>query len=208
MVSWENLILFIGVTAVLTVTPGPDVIYVLTRGMAQGSKAAFAATLGFATGSAVHTTFAIVGISALLKASAIAFMVIKFAGAAYLIYLGVKALVNQSHFDISGKLEGKQLKQIYKQSVIANVLNPKVAIFYLSFLPQFVNQDAGAAWTQLLELGVIFMAMTVILFGIIGVFAAKIGDALKRNNKIAGGIRYAAGSVLCLLGIGLVVHES
>ncbi|QQE10779.1 LysE family translocator [Planctomycetota bacterium] len=207
MVSWEKLVLFIGVTAVLAVTPGPDIIYVLTRGMAQGTKAALAAALGFATGSLVHTAFAIVGISAILKASALAFLIIKFAGAGYLIYLGLRALLDKSHFDISGKLEGKQIKQIYKQSVIANILNPKVAIFYLSFLPQFVSQE-GTAWVQLLELGTVFMLMTILVFGIIGVFAAKIGEQLKKNDKIAGGIRYVSGSVLCLLGIGLAVHDS
>ncbi|QDU32758.1 Homoserine/homoserine lactone efflux protein [Poriferisphaera corsica] len=206
MVTWEKLVLFIGVTAVLAVTPGPDVIYVLTRGMAQGTKAALAAAFGFATGSLAHTAFAIVGISAILQASAVAFMVIKLVGAGYLIYLGLRALFDKSHFDISGKLEGKQIKQIYKQSVIANILNPKVAIFYLSFLPQFINQDSRA-WTQLLELGAVFMVMTILVFGVIGVFAAKLGEQLKKNDKIAGSIRYVSGSVLCLLGIGLAIHD-
>ena len=207
MVAWNSLVLFLGAAIVIAAMPGPDIVYVLTRGIAQGTKAAVAAALGFATCILVHTSFAIAGLSALLQASTTGFMVIKFIGAGYLIYLGVKMLRDKRQFELQS--EGKRLgiRQIYFQSLITGSLNPKLAIFFLAFLPQFVRAENGAAWMQLLELGLVSMMCTLVIFLITGIFAGKLGAYLRRNKRIAGGIRYAAGSILCLLGLGLAIHD-
>ena len=207
MVNLESLLFFMGAALLLAITPGPDILYVLTRGIAQGTRAAVAATMGFSCCIMVHTSFAIVGLSALLKASAMAFMVVKILGAIYLIYLGVRMIRDKSHFEITGKNKHKKIKQIFWQSVFAGTLNPKLAIFFLAFLPQFIDAQNGAIWSQLLELGIVFMLIAMIVFLSAGLFAAQIGKLLKRNQKIAGGIRYGAGSVLCLLGITLAIHD-
>ncbi|WP_432797863.1 LysE family translocator [Poriferisphaera sp. WC338] len=208
MVSLESLLIFLVAAALLTVTPGPDILYVLTRGMAQGTNAAIAAAIGFASCILIHTTFAVIGLSALLQASATAFTIVKLLGAGYLIYLGLRALFDKSHFDMSGNLKPKQLKTIYLQSLIAGTLNPKLTIFFLAFLPQFVDQSAGPIWTQLLELGVFFMFITMIIFISLGLCAAKIGSFLKQKPKATHTLRYISGATLCTLGIGVAIHDS
>src|SRR5687768_6601122 len=123
--------LFIVASALLTIAPGPDIIYVLTRGIAQGVKAGVAAALGFATGCIFHTLLAAVGIAALIRSSDLAFNVVRYAGAAYLVWIGIQALRHRSSFSIEGAQDRRSLMTIYRQSVIGNVLNPKVTLFFL-----------------------------------------------------------------------------
>ena len=208
MVSWESLVFFTGASLLLAATPGPDILYVLTRGIAQGKRAAIAATFGFVCCTMVHTTFAMIGLSALLKASATGFMILKIAGAAYLVYLGVSMYLDKSSFELSKQGKPREIKRIFLQSFIAGSLNPKVAIFFLAFLPQFISTDRGMVWIQFIELGIIFMLVTLFMFTIAGLCAAQIGNLLKQNRKIADSMRFGAGSILCALGLGLVLHDS
>lgn len=210
-VDLSRLALFVSASAMLVITPGPDILYVLTRGMTQGRKVGLAAALGFSVGVIVHTFFAMVGISALLQSSAVAFHIVKYAGAAYLIYLGVNAVRDRSRFalntpdtaDTPDTEPHTALQPIFWQSLVANVLNPKVIIFFLAFLPQFVDVSRGAVALQMLVLGGIFMLLTLGIFSSVAYASGYVGDHLLRHPSLADKLRWVTGGVLILLGLGL-----
>ena len=193
--------LFMIASALLTIAPGPDIIYVLTRGITQGRRAGFAAALGFATGVIFHTALAALGIAAVIKSSEFAFSLVRYAGAAYLVYLGIRTLMSRSAFQLSSDHSSLALWTVYKQSVIGNVLNPKVTLFFLSFLPQFINLSAGHVELQMVLLGAIFMLQTVVIFGAIALFSGAIGDKLRSNTVIADRLNIFAGVIFVALGI-------
>ena len=199
--------LFLVAAALLTIAPGPDIIYVLTRGITQGRKAGWASALGFATGVVFHTALAALGIAALIRSSELAFTLVRYAGAAYLIYIGIRAVMSKSSFALQGDGDKRALNvalwTIYKQSVIGNVLNPKVTLFFLSFLPQFVNFKSGNLEMQMVLLGMIFMVQTVLIFGAVALFSGFIGDWLKRKPAIADRLSLIAG--LTFIGLGIRV---
>ena len=148
-----DIALFLAASALLAIAPGPDVIYVLTRGVSQGPRAGFAAALGFASGCIFHTLLAALGIAALIRSSDLAFDLVRYAGAAYLVWIGIQALRHRSAFSIEGTSDRKALWTIYRQSVVGNMLNPKVTLFFLAFLPQFVNSEAGNIGMQMATSG-------------------------------------------------------
>ena len=193
--------LFLVASALLTVAPGPDIIYVLTRGVSQGRRAGFAAALGFASGCIFHTVLAAVGIAALIRSSDLAFNVVRYAGAAYLVWIGIQALRHRSSFSIEGAEDTKALATIYKQSVIGNMLNPKVTLFFLAFLPQFVDAQAGHIGWQMALLGVIFMLNTIVIFGAVALFAGWIGAWMRRKPAIGERLNVFAGATFIALGI-------
>ena len=196
-----DIALFIAASALLAIAPGPDVIYVLTRGIAQGRKAGLAAALGFASGCIFHTVLAAVGIAALIRSSELAFDLVRYAGAAYLVYIGIQALRHRSAFSIEAASDARALVTIYRQSVIGNMLNPKVTLFFLAFLPQFVNSEAGNVGLQMALLGTIFMAVTIVVFGAVAIFAAMIGDWVRRKPAIGERLNVFAGLTFIALGI-------
>ena len=149
--------LFLIASALLAIAPGPDIVYVLTRSITQGRRAGFAAAFGFATGVIFHTALAVLGIAALIRSSEFAFSLVRYAGAAYLIYLGVRTLMSQGAMQVGSGNTSISLWSVYKQSVIGNALNPKVTLFFLSFLPQFINVSAGYVELQMVSLGVLQM---------------------------------------------------
>jgi threonine/homoserine/homoserine lactone efflux protein len=199
--------LFIVASALLAIAPGPDVIYVLTRGIAQGRKAGIAAALGFASGCIFHTVLAAVGIAALIRSSEMAFNLVRYAGAAYLIWIGIQALRYRSAFSIEAASDTRALATIYKQSVIGNMLNPKVTLFFLAFLPQFVNTQAGHVGWQMALLGAIFMLVTVVVFGAVAIFAAMIGDWVRRKPAIGERLNVFAGITFIGLGIRVALPD-
>lgn len=200
--------LFLIASALLVLAPGPDIVYVLTRGIAQGRRAGFAAALGFATGVIFHTALAVLGVAALIRSSEFAFMLVRYAGAAYLVYLGVRTLMSRSAVRLGQGGAEIALWTVYKQSVIGNVLNPKVTLFFLSFLPQFINMKAGHMELQMVLLGVLFMLQTVVIFGAIAFFSGTIGDRLRTNPAIADRLNIFAGVTFIALGIRVAWPES
>jgi threonine/homoserine/homoserine lactone efflux protein len=202
-----DIALFLVASALLTIAPGPDIVYVLTRGITQGRQAGLAAAVGFATGVIFHTALAALGIAALIRSSEWAFTLVRYAGAAYLVYIGIRALTSQSAFALQPGGSKLALWTIYKQSVIGNALNPKVTLFFLSFLPQFINSTAGHIEMQMVLLGVIFMAETVVIFGGIALFSGLIGDRLKKQPAIADRLDLFAGLVFIGLGIRVAWPE-
>ena len=140
----------------LLMTPGPDLLTVIGRGIGQGRRAALVAVVGYALGDMIHTTFAVVGLSALIRASTIGFQVVKYTGAAYLIYLGIQAIRHKHQFTLHQQRDDVDLLVVLQQSIFGSVLNPKTALFFLAFLPQFVDLAKGHARIQMIVLGGVF----------------------------------------------------
>ena len=206
MVSWTQLALFAVTSTVLIFTPGPDIIYVMTRGMAQGKRAALAAAAGFALGNFAHTFFAIVGLSALITSSATAFAVVKYAGALYLMYIGVRMLRSKAALVPEGRAGELECRVIFRQSILANIMNPKVALFFLAFFPQFVDAARGGVALQMLVLGTTFVILTLVCFGVVALLSGEIGRWLNRSGA-GNRIGQAAGGVLIALGLRLAWPE-
>ncbi len=202
-----DLILFLAASLVVIVAPGPDNILVLTRGIAQGRGAALVSAAGASTGLVCHSVFAAVGLSALLAQSALAFSLVKYVGAAYLIYLGVRAFRNKEGFVVSEGTTPIGLKSVFVQAVASNVMNPKIAVFFLAYLPQFVSPDAGATAPQLLALGLTFALLTWGIFSVIALFSGALGDRLRTHPSLANALRWLTGSVLVGLGLRLALPE-
>lgn len=208
MIDITQLAIFAGSVFLLALTPGPDILYVLARGLAQGRKAGLCAAAGFNLGVIVHTLFAAFGISAVLAASATAFMVIKFAGAAYLIFIGIMMLrASGASGAVNGDRRSIPLGVIFRQSIVANVLNPKVALFFLAFLPQFTNPDKGPVAAQMLVLGGVFMLVSFSVFAAVALFSGVVGNRLRSSPKVERGLNVGAGGLLVGLGLTLAFSD-
>ncbi len=207
MLQETNMVLFLTASLALIVAPGPDNILVLTRGIARGRGAALVSAAGASFGLVVHSVFAAVGLSALLQQSATAFLVVKYAGAAYLIYLGVKTLLSREGFVVSGEAAPARLRSIFFQGVASNVLNPKVALFFLALLPQFAVPSTGSAAPQLLFLGLTFALLTWTVFSVLGYFSGSLGSWMRSRPGFVDGLRWLTGSVLICLGLRLALPE-
>jgi threonine/homoserine/homoserine lactone efflux protein len=199
---------FIAASAILGITPGPDIVYVITRGAAQGPRAGVAAAAGLSTGIIGHTMLCVAGISAVLAASAPAFTAIKLLGAVYLVYLGVRMWRKRERPDLAGDGERRPLAAIYRQSIVMNLLNPKVALFFLAFLPQFVSADAGPVAVQLGVLGAVFMLVSFAVMSAAGLAGGEIRKRLARSGRAARWVQCTAGGVLVALGIRLAFEPS
>jgi|GEM_PF-537536 len=164
MLDVHNLLIFLAASGVLIVTPGPDMLYVLARGMSYGRIAGLISALGVITGTLVHTCAAAFGLATLFQASVVAFDVLKLAGAGYLVYLGVKTLRSADTVCLR-PARARQLRRVFWQGVLSSVTNPKLAIFFLAFLPQFTQPNLGNTATQLFVLGLMFSALGLAMRG-------------------------------------------
>ncbi|MGI8997702.1 MAG: LysE family translocator [Pyrinomonadaceae bacterium] len=199
MPEWSTLILFAGAAAILVFTPGPNTLYIIARSVNQGRTAGLVSSLGVEAGTLIHIIAAAFGISALLVSSALAFNVVKYAGAAYLIYLGIKTLLTREKPAAAETVEAKSLRRTFSQAVLVNVLNPKSALFFFAFLPQFLDAERGAAM-QILFFGAIVVALGFTSGSLYSLLAGSIGNVLRGNLKFLRAQRYFAGSVY--LGLG------
>jgi threonine/homoserine/homoserine lactone efflux protein len=202
----SNVALFVIASLAVIVAPGPDNIYVLTRGVAQGREVALASAWGMCSGLLFHTTLAALGLSVVVARSAAAFSVVKYAGAVYLIYLGVSALVSTEGFGTSaGEEHATQLRRFFLKGLTMNLLNPKVAVFFLAFLPQFANPGTSGTALRLVVLGLVFALLSVVVFSAIALFSGVLGDRLGRNPRYATALRWLTGCVLVGLGLRLAL---
>lgn len=192
--------LFAVAAVVVLLIPGPAVVYIVTRSIDQGRKAGVVSALGAATGNSVHVVFAALGLSALLASSSIAFSVVKYAGAAYLIFLGVRRLLTKAE-ETDAEAPKAALPKIFWQGVVICVLNPKVALFFLAFLPQFVDPAVGPAAVQLLLLGFTFVAIGVVTDSLYALAAGSLGSLVRGKKSTAQVERYVAGSTYIALGV-------
>ena len=206
MPDLSHFTFFVVAAIMLNAIPGPAVLYIVTRSIDQGRAAGLMSVLGVAVGSMVHVTAAALGLSALLLSSSIAFESVKYLGAAYLIFLGVQKFVKRE--DTSERIEREVpgTFQIFYQGVLANTLNPKTALFFFAFLPQFVNVSRGSVALQILFLGLTFTLLGICSDGTWALLASSLGDKLKRSTSFLRGWRYVAGSVY--LGLGLATAFS
>jgi threonine/homoserine/homoserine lactone efflux protein len=193
--------LFVVAAIVLLLTPGPAVLYIVTRSVEQGRVAGLVSALGVHVGTLVHVAAAALGVSALLVSSALAFDIVKYLGAVYLIYLGIRKLLGRDQTATGQALAPRSLRRLFGQGVVVNLLNPKTALFFLAFLPQFVDVSKGAVGFQILVLGLIFVALGVMSDGLYAVAAGAAGAWLKRDNRILRAERYVSGSVFVGLGV-------
>ncbi len=179
----EQLIPFLTASAVLTISPGPDIIYVMVQGMANGKKHGFVTALGLATGIIIHTSLVAFGVSAIIKNSDTLFFIIKLFGAIYLLYLAWQVFKSDPEIAYSAEgIKDKSLFSLFKQGFIMNVLNPKVTIFFLAFFPGFLWEPDGNTVIQFYILGAFFMLLTILIFGSVALLAGKISNYLKRNK--------------------------
>jgi threonine/homoserine/homoserine lactone efflux protein len=192
----SSLPLFITGAVVLLVIPGPAVFYIVGRSIDQGRRAGVISALGIATGALVHVTAAALGLSALLVSSATAFSVVKYLGAAFLIYLGFEKLYRKSDAP-----EPAKFGRIFRQGVVVSVLNPKEALFFFAFLPQFVDYSEGSITAQILFLGLLFICMGVTSDTLWALSAGTLAQHLKRNTRWLKVQRYVSGGMLISLGV-------
>ncbi len=206
MPTIPNFSLFLVASLTLLLTPGPAVMYVVTRSVDQGRKAGLISVLGIQTGTFVHVLGAALGISALLLSSALVFDLVKYLGAAYLIYLGVRKLMTPVKREEIVVTQEKNLRATYLQGVVVAVLNPKTALFFLAFLPQFVDASQGQATLQTLMLGVSFLVMALVTDGTYAILSGTAGGWLKTSKWYLRFQRYVAGGVY--VGLGLIAAFS
>lgn len=180
MLPFATLASFFAFSVLLGLSPGPDNIFVLTQSAMQGRKAGIFVTLGLATGLLFHTALVAFGVAALFQASAIAFTMLKVAGALYLLYLAWGAW-RAGASSIEGKANQLGSLQLYRRGIIMNITNPKVSIFFLAFLPQFADPKLGALSLQIMLLGGVFMVATLLVFGAVALLAGSLGDWLRRT---------------------------
>ena len=201
MPSLGAYLVFCGATLALLVVPGPAVLYIVTRSIHQGRRAGLVSVLGIHLGTLVHVAAATVGLSALLVSSAIAFSIVKYAGAAYLIGIGLFTLLSRRS-DGEIALGGERtLRRIFAQGVVVNVLNPKTALFFLAFLPQFIDPDRGHASIHIAVLGLTFVALGLVTDSLWALAAGSAGDVLRRSRHFVRVQRYVSGSVFVGLGV-------
>ena len=192
MPDFSTLTLFIAAAVALIVTPGPAVLYVVARSIDQGRMAGIVSTLGIGVGTLVHVAAAALGVSALLVSSALAFNVVKYLGAAYLIYLGVRKFTASESVTSLEVAESHKLARVFYQGIVVNVLNPKTALFFFAFLPQFVNVSRGDIALQVFFLGTIFVIVGVVSDSVWAVLAGTMGQWLKGNLRFLTAQRYFA----------------
>ena len=198
--------LFLVATITLALIPGPDMVYVLARSVGQGRKAGIVSALGVSVGILVHTSAAALGLSALLMSSAFAYTAVKYLGAVYLIYLGVRIVLSKDTGSLS-TLQQASLKRIFSQGVLTNVLNPKIALFFLAFLPQFVDVSSGQVAWQILTLGIIFNVIGTLWHIALASLAGSAGSWLRKRPSFSYIQKWFTGSILIALGIRVAWPE-
>jgi RhtB (resistance to homoserine/threonine) family protein len=198
--------LFLAAGVLLNLTPGPDTAYILGRTVAQGREAGIASALGICVGSIFHTCAAALGLSAILATSALAFSAIKLLGGAYLVFLGIKMLVDQRKgVRLPGNFRQHTTVAAFRQGVLTNVLNPKVALFFLAFLPQFIDAASTTKVLAFLSLGLTFVTTGTVWCLVLAWFASAFSKRLRTNEIIGRWVSRTAGALFVLLGIRLAI---
>lgn len=196
-----SLFTFMLATIVLLVIPGPAVLYIVARSINQGRLAGIVSVLGIQVGVLFHIFGAALGISVILVTSALAFSIIKYMGAAYLIYLGVRTLFSKESALDADEPTTQPLGKIFRQGIIVNMLNPKSALFFFAFLPQFIDTAAGSPTLQILFFGLIFIGLAILSDGLYALLAGTLGNHLRQNRTFLRGQKYFSGSVYIGLGM-------
>ena len=204
----STLALFAGAAVALLVIPGPAVVYIVAQSIEQGRVAGLVSMLGIQVGALVHIAAAALGLSALLVQSAVAFSVVKYAGAAYLVFLGLRKLLARERLEAGRIRAPRPLGRLFRQGIVVNVLNPKTALFFFAFLPQFVDPDAGAIGLQMAVLGLLFVAIAVVSDGMYALAAGTAAEWFRGNTGFVRAERWVSGTVLVGLGVTTALSGS
>lgn len=205
----SNLLLFASIIVFLALTPGPDVIYITTRGIAQGRIAALLSTAGICTGYLFYTLLAALGLSALLQSSALAFDIVRIVGAIYLVYLGIRTLISKASSPLTASTTVAPAPgwRILQQGVLTSMLNPKGILVFAALLPQFVNPRIGSVPLQMTAFGLTFTLICLCIYGGYAYLSGSLGEKLARQPRFVTILRWLTGSVLIGLGVRLFFLE-
>jgi threonine/homoserine/homoserine lactone efflux protein len=207
MIDTTTLIAYVAIVLGFVFIPGPATLLTVMRAATSGTRAGLATGVGIAAGDAVHTLMAIVGISAVIATSAMLFSIVKYIGAAYLVYLGIRAMLEQAPKNFERRKVPVSAGTAFRQAILAEVLNPKTALFFLAFLPQFVRPENGSVALQLTVLGVVFILLGLVSTVVYAVSAGRLGNFLRKNPAVLKWQGKVIGGVYCTLGIRLALQE-
>ncbi len=207
MIDPATLITYIAVVFGFVFIPGPATLLTVARATSSGTKVGIATGAGVAAGDVIHTIMAIVGISAIIAASAMLFSVIKYIGAAYLVYLGIRAILEKAPADLASRSLPISAGRAFRQAILTEVLNPKTALFFLAFLPQFVHPKNGFVVLQLMVLGIIFVLLGLFSTVVFAVSAGGLGASMRRNPSVLKWQGKVVGGIYCALGVRLALEQ-
>ncbi|WP_158737170.1 LysE family translocator [Alteribacillus sp. YIM 98480] len=201
------ILAFLGTAVALTLTPGPDILFVIAQSISQNKQAGIATALGLCSGLLVHIIAAAAGISAIIYQSSIAFSAVKYAGAIYLLYLAWLAFRDKSKVGLSNGTSPFQYLALYKKGIIMNLLNPKVSLFFLALLPQFTSPEAGSVTIQMLTLGLVFLVQALVIFSIVSIAADKASRFVLENPRVSRRMNVIQGGLFTIIGLQILFSE-
>ncbi|WP_196889570.1 LysE family translocator [Aureivirga sp. CE67] len=207
MFGVENFYVFVITALLFIMTPGIDSVFVLNKSVSQGKKAGIYSTLGINGGVIVHTLFAALGLSMLVAKSAMAFMVVKYLGAAYLIYLGISSIISKKQPDFNMEVKEQSNKKHFFSGLVTNTLNPKVALFFLSFFPQFIQKEQIENPVPFIVLGVTYALIGILWFSVMSFFAATFSEKVKGNEKFHNRLNKISGAIYILMGLKIALTK-
>lgn len=207
MIDPATLVTYVAVVFGFVFIPGPATLLTVARATSSGTKVGIATGAGVAAGDVIHTIMAIIGISAIIAASAMLFSIVKYIGAAYLVYLGIRAILEKAPADLAGRALPISAGRAFRQAILTEVLNPKTALFFLAFLPQFVHPQSGFVALQLMMLGIIFVLLGLFSTVVFAVSAGGLGSFLRRHPAVLKWQGKVVGGIYCALGIRLALQQ-
>lgn len=206
MIDHATLITYILIVLGFVFIPGPATLLTMARAASSGTRVGIATGAGIAVGDIIHTSMAIVGLSAIIATSALLFSVVKYAGAAFLIYLGIRAMLDKAPIVLNGA-PAISAGRAFRQAVLTEVLNPKTALFFLAFLPQFVRPEHGSTALQLATLGAVFVLLGFVSTIVFAVGAGRLGNLLRRHPAVVKWQGKVVGTIYCAVGVRLALQE-
>ena len=205
MLELHTMLLFIGASTLLALSPGPDILFVLTQAMVRGSRSGIVIALGLCSGLIFHTTAVALGVAVIFQTSALAFSLLKFIGAGYLLYLAFMAFRDATKSKLNMTQSPLSLSTLYKRGILMNIANPKVSIFFLAFLPQFTNPALGNVTVQIFSLGALFMLSALVVFISVSLLAGRIGAWFMRTKNGEKSLNRIAGTIFAGLALKLAL---
>lgn len=204
--EWSSIVQFLSASILLTLSPGPDILYVLSSAMRRGFAVGFFIALGLCSGLVVHTALVGLGAAKAIEHNLMWQWIFKIFGAAYMLFLAYKVFRSPAQIELNAADNPtSRFRKLYAQGFLMNVLNPKVSLFFLAFIPQFINADGDALLSQAIVLGLLFFAQALIVFSLVSYFAGKLAAPLSQNIKLQEGLKYFQVILFVLLAFGIVL---
>lgn len=207
MIDRATLITYVLIVLGFVFIPGPATLLTMARAVSSGTRVGVATGAGIAAGDLIHTSMAIVGLSAIIATSALLFSIVKYAGAGFLIYLGIRAMLEKTPIELNGRTPTISAGRAFRQAVLTEVLNPKTALFFLAFLPQFVRPEHGSTALQLATLGAVFVLLGLVSTVVFANGAGRLGDLLRRHPAVVRWQGKVVGTIYCAVGVRLALQE-